>query len=75
VDSSASALDQSRQTIAAIRAMQNSIGIRQRLRDLGVQQANLQDMAHKSFQIKRLMDLNPRSPSESDLLAILTAAY
>jgi hypothetical protein len=32
-------------------------------------------MAHKSFQIKRLMDLNPRSPSESDLLAILTAAY
>jgi alcohol dehydrogenase class IV len=32
-------------------------------------------MAHKSFQIKRLMDLNPRSPTESDLLAILEKAF
>ena len=72
---SASASDQAQQTIDAVRDLQKLIGIRQRLRDLGVQQTNLPDMAHKSFQIKRLMDLNPRSPSEADLLAILTAAY
>jgi alcohol dehydrogenase class IV len=75
VEASASVSDQAQQTIIAIRDLQKLIGIRQRLRELGVQLSNLPDMAHKSFQIKRLMDLNPRSPSESDLLAILTAAY
>lgn len=66
---------QADQTIEGIVRLQSEIGIRTTLRDLGVQSDALPAMAHKSFQIKRLMDLNPRSPTETDLLDILRQAY
>ena len=61
--------------LAFVERLQSTIGIRKNLRSLGVIESTLPAMAHKSFQIKRLMELNPRRPSEADLLAILQAAY
>lgn len=55
--------------------LQNAVGIRLRLRELGLQESSLPLVAAKAFQIKRLMDTNPRIPTESDLLSILQAAY
>lgn len=66
---------QAEQAIEAVLRLQQDVGIRSTLRQLGVQRDSLTVMAHKSFQIKRLMDLNPRSPTEADLLAILEQAY
>ncbi len=63
------------QAIEAVLQLQQNVGSRPTLRQLGVEHASLPTMAHKSFQIKRLMDLNPRSPTESDLLAILEKAF
>lgn len=61
--------------IAAVEQLRAAIGIPNRLREIGVRQDQLPGFAAKSFEIKRLMRLNPRPPTESDLLAILNAAY
>lgn len=74
-DPQAALEDQAEQAIEGVVRLQHEIGIRPTLRQLGVQRATLTSMAHKSFQIKRLMDLNPRSPTEADLLSILENAY
>jgi alcohol dehydrogenase class IV len=72
--------DSSAQTAAkaaidAITALQHSIGIRTQLSQLGLQAEQIPWVAHRAFQIKRLMDVNPRSPSESDLIEILKQAF
>lgn len=67
--------EQAAQAIEGVVRLQGEIGIRPTLRQLGVERSSLETMAQKSFQIKRLMDLNPRSPTESDLLNILESAY
>lgn len=61
--------------IVAVRQIQEKIGIRTRLRDLGVQAEQLPGFAERSFNIKRLMYLNPRMPQSSDLLGILQEAF
>ena len=61
--------------IDAVVALQERIGIRTRLRDLGLKAEQIPLVAQKAFQIKRLMDVNPRRPTESDLVAILEAAF
>ena len=61
--------------IEAVVGLQRRIGIRTRLRDLGLQAEQIPLGAQKAFQIKRLMDVNPKRATESDLVAILTAAY
>ena len=63
------------QAIEAVVSLQQQIGIRPRLRDLGLQVDHIPVVAQKAFQIKRLMDVNPRRPSEQDLVSILNAAY
>lgn len=63
------------QAIEAVIALQKLIGIRTQLRDLGLQADQIPAAAQKSFQIKRLMDVNPRRPTEQDLADILLAAY
>lgn len=67
--------EQAAQAIDGVVQLQGEIGIRPTLRQLGVERTALGSMAQKSFQIKRLMDLNPRSPTEADLLQILENAY
>jgi alcohol dehydrogenase len=61
--------------IAAVERLRAAIGIPQRIRDLGGTREQLPLFAQKSFAIKRLMVLNGRTPTESDLLGILEAAY
>ncbi len=61
--------------IDAVVAIQQAVHIRPRLRDLGLQSHQIQIVAQKAFQIKRLMDVNPRRASEHDLTHILESAY
>lgn len=63
------------QAVARVESLQSELGIRQRLRDLGLAREAIPGVAAKAFSIKRLMDTNPRSPSEHDLVGILEAAY
>lgn len=61
--------------IAAVERLRAAIDIPQRLRDLGATREQLPLFAEKAFAIKRLMQTNPRPPTQADLLAILEAAY
>ncbi|MBC8115839.1 MAG: iron-containing alcohol dehydrogenase, partial [Candidatus Saccharimonas sp.] len=61
--------------VTAVETLSRAIGIPQRIRDLGGTPDQLPTFAAKSFSIKRLMLLNPRRPTEADLLGILQAAY
>ncbi|MEK6260047.1 MAG: iron-containing alcohol dehydrogenase [Planctomycetota bacterium] len=61
--------------VTAVETLSRAIGIPQRIRDLGGTPEQLPTFAAKSFSIKRLMLLNPRRPTEADLLGILQAAY
>ncbi len=61
--------------IEAVTTLQKQLGIRTRLRELGLQADQIPAIAQKSFKIKRLMDVNPRRPSEQDLIDILQAAF
>jgi alcohol dehydrogenase class IV len=60
---------------AAVQRISAAIGIPQRIRDLGGRREQLAGFAEKAFAIKRLMNTNPRRPTQADLLAILEAAY
>jgi alcohol dehydrogenase class IV len=61
--------------ITAVERLRREIGIPQRIRDLGGKEEQLPEFAAKAFAIKRLMDTNPRRPSEADLQAILREAF
>jgi alcohol dehydrogenase len=64
-----------RGAIDRIVTLRREIGIPHRIRELGGKEGQLSDFASKAFGIKRLMDLNPRVPTEEDLLRILKAAF
>ena len=61
--------------ISAVEKLRKDIGIPERIRDLGGTREQLPEFARKAYEIKRLMLLNPRLPSEADLLGILESAY
>lgn len=61
--------------IAAVERLRAAIGIPQRVRELGGTYDQLPEFAAKAYAIKRLMLLNPRLPSEADLLSIYQAAW
>jgi alcohol dehydrogenase class IV len=60
--------------IAAVEQLKRDIGIPQRLRDLGVQESQLPAFAEKAFSIKRILRVNPRTPSVQDIESIYRAA-
>lgn len=62
------------QAIVAVEELKTAIGIRPRLRDLGVRQDQLRTFAEKALGIKRILRVNPRAPTVEDLEAILQAA-
>ena len=64
-----------RGAIDRIVALRREIGIPHRIRELGGKEEQLSGFASKAFGIKRLMDLNPRVPTERELLEILKAAF
>ncbi len=61
--------------ISAVERLKRAIGIPDRIRDLGGREDQLARFAAKAFTIKRLMMVNPRQPTEEDLLGILRAAF
>jgi alcohol dehydrogenase class IV len=61
--------------VAAVEQLRSDVGIPQRLRDIGVTEDQLPGFAQKAFAVKRLMNVNPRQPTEGDLLDILRAAF
>jgi alcohol dehydrogenase class IV len=61
--------------VTAIERIRAAIGIPQRLSEIGVQREQLPLFAERAFAIKRLMNTNPRQPTQSDLLQILSEAY
>jgi alcohol dehydrogenase class IV len=61
--------------ISAVEKLKRAIGIPERIRDIGGREDQLPRFAAKAFAIKRLMMVNPRQPTEADLLGILREAF
>jgi alcohol dehydrogenase class IV len=61
--------------VTAVERLRADIGIPLRLRDLGVKEDQLRPFAEKAFTIKRILRVNPRTPTVEDMEAILRAAY
>lgn len=61
--------------IAVVERLRKRIGIPERLAELGVKREQLSGFAEKAFAIKRLMETNPRRPTQADLLGILEQAF
>ena len=61
--------------ISAVEKLKRTIGIPERIRDIGGHLDQLPRFAAKAFAIKRLMMVNPRQPTEADLLGILREAF
>ena len=61
--------------IKAVDDLRAAIGVPARLRDFGVQEADLPGFADKAAGIVRLMRLNPRYPTRDEILAIYRAAF
>lgn len=57
-----------------VQGMLQTIGIRTRLSQLGVDRSQIPELAAKAYEIKRLMQLNPQPVSQADLEQILLAA-
>jgi alcohol dehydrogenase class IV len=61
--------------LAAVERLRADIGIPQRLRDIGVREEQLRPFAEKAFGIQRILRVNPRPVTVSDLEGILRAAF
>lgn len=68
-------LEAAEKCLERVESLVEAVGIRRRLRELGLAHDSLSEVAAKAFEIKRLMDVNPRQPSLADLESILQAAY
>jgi alcohol dehydrogenase class IV len=62
-------------SIAAVERLRSDIGIPSRLRDIGVQPAQIKSFAEKALGIKRILRVNPRTVTLESLEEILQAAY
>ena len=63
------------EAIVAIQNLQTRIGIRPRLRDLGLNREQIDQVAEKAIQIERLMLVTARRPNLDDLKQILSNAW
>jgi alcohol dehydrogenase class IV len=61
--------------IDAIVKLQHAVKLRTQLSHLGLEKGQIPWVASTAFQIKRLMDVNPRRPSVQDLVEILEKAF
>jgi len=61
--------------IAAVEKLRATIGIPNRIRELGGTEDQLRGFAEKAFGIKRVLRVNPRVPTIDDLEQILRAAF
>jgi len=60
--------------IEAVVELQKAIGIPLTLREFGAKETQLSEWAARTYEIKRLLAINPRKATEQDLLDILRAA-
>ncbi len=63
------------EAIQAIQKLQQRIGIRSKLRELGLKKEHLDQVAEKAIQIERLMQVTARRPTLDDLRQILSNAW
>ena len=61
--------------VAAVDRLRADIGIPGRLRELGVKQEQLRGFAEKAAGIKRILRVNPRPVTETDILELYKMAY
>jgi alcohol dehydrogenase class IV len=61
--------------IEVVEELIREIGIRTHLSQLGLLESQIEAVANRAFQIKRLMDVNPRTPTLAELVEILRSAY
>lgn len=60
--------------VAAVEKLRNNIGIPARLRDLNVTESQLPDFATKAYALQRMLRVNPRVASETEILDVYRAA-
>ncbi len=61
--------------VVAIENLNKKIGIPARLRDLGAKREQIPEFASKALGITRLIRVNPRVPTVSDMVELLETAY
>ncbi len=61
--------------VAAVEKLRGDIGIPARLRDIGIKPEQLRGLAEKTFGIKRILRVNPRSVSVDEIEGIFKEAY
>ena len=61
--------------VSAIEKLNSKIGIPARLRDLGATREQIPEFAAKALGIKRLVRVNPRVPTVSEMVELLERAY
>jgi alcohol dehydrogenase class IV len=61
--------------IQAVEQLRNDIGVPQRLRDIGVKPDQLRGLAEKTFGIKRILRVNPRTVTVDEIEGIFKEAY
>ncbi|MDI7277457.1 MAG: iron-containing alcohol dehydrogenase, partial [Anaerolineae bacterium] len=70
-----SALEAGGRSVQAVQQLKADIGIPMRLRDVGVSEADIPEMARVAVGVRRLLALNPRPLSQQDMEALLQTAY
>ncbi len=68
-------LQAAERAVAIVERINAAIGIRPRLRDLGVTADMIPTLAEKTYAIKRILRVNPRPVTQADLQQILEAAF
>ncbi len=63
------------QAVAAVEKLRNDIGIPARLRDIGIKPEQLRGLAEKTFGIKRILRVNPRTVTVDEIEGVFKEAY
>jgi len=61
--------------VAVVEQLRNDIGVPKRLRDIGIKEEQLRGLAEKTFGIKRILRVNPRSVTVDEIEGIFKNAY
>jgi alcohol dehydrogenase len=61
--------------VAAVETVRDDIGVPARLRDIGIKPEQLRSLAEKTFGIKRILRVNPRSVSVDEIEGIFKEAF
>lgn len=61
--------------VSAVVALSQAVGTNRRMREFGVEECHLPEMAAAAMQVQRLLKNNPREMTESDALTIYKQAW